>query len=156
MIERGNIAFKVLGDPSKYPDEFKSWLPRYLAGLATFQVQAFQLPPLEALNDVGDTAHGKPAFLNSWTNYGTGYETAEYYKDGNGRVSLSGIIKSGSVGSAAFTLPGGYRPRAREAFAVLTNTGIGQLDVLSTGDVIPATGGNGYVSLSGITFRQYS
>lgn len=51
-------------------------------------------------------------FQNSWTNYGSGYDTAAYMKDSLGFVHIKGFIKSGTTSSSTpiFTLPVGYRP----------------------------------------------
>jgi hypothetical protein len=95
-----------------------------------------------------------PPLLNGWLNYGAGYNPAGYFKDKNGIVHLRGLVRSGTVGSTVFTLPAGYRPQNREIHAVVTNpNAIGRIDVESTGAVIPVSGGNGWISLDGITFR---
>lgn len=56
-------------------------------------------------------AAGEPAFANSWVNYGGSDMTARFRRIGK-VVYLTGTIKSGNSGSAAFTLPAGYRPSA--------------------------------------------
>lgn len=102
--------------------------------------------------NIGDT--GQPAFANSWVNYGSGWQVAGFWRDPLGIVHLRGLIKSGTVGSAAFTLPPGFRPPLAETFAVLSNGALGRVDVASDGTVTPMTPSNNtYVSLSGIQFR---
>lgn len=97
---------------------------------------------------------GNPAFEHSWVNYDAGWQVAGFWRDPFGFVHLRGLIKSGTVGSAAFTLPPGYRPTLSEAFIGISNSGAGRLDVLADGSVTPQSPAtNGYVSLSGIKFR---
>lgn len=97
---------------------------------------------------------GQPAFTNSWTNFGAGWQAAQFWRDPLGWVHLRGIIKSGVVGSAAFTLPPGYRPIGNETYVVRSNGTTGGLDVLADGTVTPQSPSNNtYVSLSGIQFR---
>lgn len=97
---------------------------------------------------------GGVGFANSWTNFGSGYNDAAYYKDPLGVVHLRGLIKSGTVGSTAFTLPSGYRPPATSAFPVASNAAFGYLEIGSSGVVIPRSpSNNAWVTLEGITFR---
>jgi hypothetical protein len=95
-------------------------------------------------------------FQNSWVNYGTVYAPVAYFKDKNGIVHLRGVIKSGTCGSVSFTLPAGYRPAYELAFAAVTSGGIGRVDVVSDGTVLPGPGGvdcnNLFMTLDGITF----
>ncbi len=147
------LVNRVLSDPDLFPDEFKSWIPRYVNDSLLFKVNQFQLPSVENTRYVGGS--DQPAFLNSWVNYGGGYETAGFYKESWLRVFLTGEVKSGGSGTTIFTLPAGYRPKNREQFAVVTDTGIGAVDVTGTGDVIHISGGTGSVNLSGISFRAF-
>lgn len=148
------IAY-ILGDPSLFPDEFTSWLPRMIERDPNIRLSALQIPALEAVRYIGGS--GLPAFAGTWVNYGSGYEDAGYYKDAWGIVHLCGVIKTGTINTLAFTLPGGYRPKKREIFVNVAGADTGfRIDVLATGDVIPVSGTNGYISLSGITFRAYS
>lgn len=97
---------------------------------------------------------GAPAFANSWVDNGGGFQAAGYFIDGEGFVNLVGAIKSGVVGSTAFTLPAGARPASGLRFAVLSNAAIGGVQVASTGAVTPITPSNNtYVSLDGIRFK---
>jgi hypothetical protein len=99
-------------------------------------------------------------FTNSWVDYG-GYAPTAYRKDANGYVHLRGLIKSGTLGSSAFTLPTGYRPYYNMIFMGHSNVSStwglannGRFDVASTGTVTPHATlcQNGYVSLEGVTF----
>lgn len=104
-----------------------------------------------------------PTFQNSWTNYGSEWNTAGYYKDANGVVHLRGLVKSGSIG-AIFTLPSGYRPTATWLFICASNSsatppGYARVDVNNSGVVslntYSANSNNGWVSLDGITFATF-
>jgi hypothetical protein len=101
---------------------------------------------------VGGT--GQPAFVNSWVNFAAGWQVAGFWRDPLGLVHLRGLIKSGTVGSTAFTLPPGFRPSVSETFATISNGAVGKVDVITDGTVVPTTPSNNtYVSLSGIQFR---
>lgn len=156
-MSEGNrkLVERVLGDPSDYPDEFKSFLSRYVPGNPNIRIEDFQLPAVEATNYVG--ASGQPAFLNTWANYGSGNQAAGFYKDTIGRVHLTGLIKNGTLGSTIFTLPANYRPELREVFMVITGAAdqVGRVDVAADGSVIHVSGAVGYVQLSGISFRAF-
>ena len=90
------------------------------------------------------------SFSNAWVNFGA-TRVARYFKD-RGRVYIEGLIKSGVVGSAAFTLPAGYRPEATISFAVDSNSALGLVYVNSDGTVVPASGNNAFFHLYGINF----
>ena len=97
-----------------------------------------------------------PTLLNSWVNYGSGYESASYFKDKCGVVHIAGFIKSGTItdGTVIFTLPDGYRPRASEKFIVVSLNAICVLDIYGNGNLTIRAGANsGWLSLSGISFR---
>lgn len=94
-----------------------------------------------------------PTLTASWVNFGGGYNNVGYYKDSTGRVYLCGVIKSGTIGSAAFTLPVGYRPAAKCLFATISNAALGRLEVDTSGNVIPITGSKVWFSLDNISFQ---
>jgi len=100
-------------------------------------------------------ATGEPAFEHSWTNWGSPNFSAGYWKDPFGFVHLQGVIKSGTVGSSAFTLPPGLRPdETAGPFVVLSNGAVGRVDVGADGTVTPISpSSNVYVSLHGIYFK---
>lgn len=109
----------------------------------------------------GDATWTAAILGNSWANYGTPYAPAGYRKDANGIVHLRGLIKLGTMGAAAFTLPTGYRPPYELGFSVpstSTSTGTspatGRVDVLASGAVVPQTGygSNGFYFLDGVSF----
>lgn len=102
-------------------------------------------------------ATGEPAFLNSWANYGYEYSPACFRKI-DGWVILQGMIKSGSIGANAFTLPAGYRPTSKLIFMTAGSDGTGggvaayRKDINSVGGVQIYNGSNNWQSLNGITF----
>jgi hypothetical protein len=93
-----------------------------------------------------------PTFQGTWVNYDLAYEPAGFYRDAFGRVHLTGLVKSGTIGLPVFTLPAGYRPVARNIFAMVSADTIGRLDVLSSGEVTPVVGSNLWLSLAGVSF----
>lgn len=94
-----------------------------------------------------------PTLLNSWVNNVSGFNVAGYYKDPFGIVHLRGVVTSGVMGSAIFTLPAGYRPAAQELFAIVSNNLFGTMNVSTAGNVFATVGSNTFVSLDGLTFR---
>jgi hypothetical protein len=81
-----------------------------------------------------------PTFENGWTNYGGGWEPAGYYKDTFGMVHLKGLVKSGTLSTAVFTLPVGSRPNHGRHIATLSANGHTAciLYIYSNGSVVPA------------------
>lgn len=94
-----------------------------------------------------------PTLINSWVNFGLSFNNAGYMKDSMGFVHLKGLIKSGTIASAAFTLPVGYRPGADTAYPTNSNSAFGIIQVLANGNVIPLQGSNAFFYLEGITFK---
>lgn len=90
-----------------------------------------------------------PTLTNSWLNYGGGYQTAQYRKVGD-IVYLRGSIGAGTLGSAAITLPAGFRPPAQIQFE--PSGTVDYIDVTTGGAVVPAGGSNTVASLDGIQF----
>lgn len=158
------------------PDTIKDWTPtiltKFIRDLLNNNPPDF-LPNLNAVNvtatgtlrvkdkmeytkearfrAVGGT--GQPAFTGTWVNFAGGWQPAGFYKDPLGFVHLRGKIKSGVIGTSAFTLPPGHRPVVSEQFPCASNGAFGIVDVLSDGTVVPSVGNNTYVTLSGISFR---
>lgn len=152
-----------------------SWLVRYIRDILEQQsVQSYQQLSAEeitvnsalilkgkvlftdetAFRNVGGT--GNAAFANSWVNYGSPYFSAGYWKDALGWVHLRGVIKSGTVGSTAFTLPPGFRPASDVGpLIVFSNGGAGRLDIKADGTVTPVSpSSNVYVVLDNIHFKS--
>lgn len=107
---------------------------------------------LLVLGEIGDgTVHYigsgdgvAPSFTNSWVNFdnssaspgGGTNRDAGFYKAG-GRVYLTGVIKTGTSGTSAFTLPAGYRPKASLGRSVFASGGNAQVVVAADGTVSP-------------------
>lgn len=95
-----------------------------------------------------------PTLLNSWVANGAPSGNPYYYRDSSNVVHVQGIIKNGTLSSAAFTLPVGFRPAGDQYFSCVANGALGVAYVqASTGNVIPQSGSNVYFSLCGISFK---
>jgi hypothetical protein len=106
----------------------------------------------ENYTTVGST--GASAFANSWVNFGAPYYNAAYWIDPFNFVHLRGVIKNGTVGNSAFTLPPGYRPSASLEFWVLSNGTNGRVTIASSGTVTPVLpSNNASVVLDQIIFK---
>jgi hypothetical protein len=68
-----------------------------------------------------------PTLQNSWVNYGSGHEDAGFIKGRDSYVTLSGVIKDGTITSNTllYTLPVGFRPAGRTYFTVHALSGGG-------------------------------
>jgi hypothetical protein len=51
---------------------------------------------------------GQPAFLNGWSNFGSGNANLAFMQEGNG-IKITGVVMGGTA-SPVFTLPAGLRP----------------------------------------------
>jgi hypothetical protein len=89
-------------------------------------------------------------FTNSWV---AGSIAPAYNKKSDNFVVLRGFITSGTVGTAAFTLPVGYRPIAQCSFGVNSNSAAGIVTVATNGVVSINAGNNAFVYLNEITFE---
>jgi hypothetical protein len=93
-----------------------------------------------------------PPLLHGWVNYQSSFGDAGYRKDPSGKVSLTGLIRSGTVNAAAFILPPGYRPGALLPFVTMGQI-VTRVDVAPNGEVRPSNPcNNGWVVLNGISF----
>lgn len=101
-----------------------------------------------------------PTLENGWVAFDTN-RTARFWKDQFGIVSLEGMVKSGAINAAAFTLPPGYRPRYDLNFAGISNDAFYRLNIVGNvtanagweGYVTPKSGSNIWVSFDGISFQ---
>jgi hypothetical protein len=95
-----------------------------------------------------------PTLENGWSNIGGTSALAGYIRAGN-VVSLRGAVQGGTTVTAAiFMLPVGYRPPARQYFAVtIDGNQPGTVRVNPEGHVIALTSTATQVALDGITFR---
>lgn len=106
----------------------------------------------EATHLVG--AVGEPAFANSWANLGGAYQTAGFYKDVTGRVHLRGVVTGGTVNTAMFVVPAGYRPALNLIMAVRDGAGaLQRFNVQTNGNVSMEAGNNAFVGIDGISWR---
>jgi hypothetical protein len=86
-------------------------------------------------------------FTNSWV---AGSRAPQYRKVGT-RVTIIGIIQSGTAGNAAFTLPSAYRPTSNVVFPTCSNAGVSNtIQVGSDGKITP--NGTSTTALDSISF----
>lgn len=90
-----------------------------------------------------------PTYQNGWVEYAPG-RGAQYRKIGD-IVYIRGVIKSGTAGMAAFTLPVGFRPNPDVSFVVNRDALTGMVTIDVTGEFKPSTTA-GYVYLNPIFF----
>ena len=132
------LALDSRGEPAFAID------PSAVAGVAS-------LPACEAEHLVG--AVGEPAFAHGWSNLGSGFAVARFYKDPFSVVHVEGVITGGTIGSVpVFTLPIGYRPPASIVRVVSSNGADGAVIVDPAGNVLPTNGSNAIFSF-GFSFR---
>jgi len=97
-----------------------------------------------------------PNFIGLWVAAGGGTVAPSFYRDASGRVYLQGCTKSGTVGTAIFQLPAGYRPGGTVAFLTVSNNSgslvTAQVNVDTSGNVTPVVGNNQQIFLDGISF----
>lgn len=95
-------------------------------------------------------------YVNNWTDYGSTYTPAGFTLTPEGTVRLRGLAKrsSGSptLGETIFTLPEEAWPSTDKIFCVITDTGVGRLDISTAGVVKYITGGHSFLSLDGLSF----
>ena len=150
------LVEKFFGDPNELPQKFKAWIADY--AVTNGKINVSDIPSLKGEEWIAVGASGSGAratFANSWVNFDTD-RPARFMKDAMGFVHIEGIIKSGTIGLTAFTLPSGYRPGhpgSNSHFGVDSNGAFGVVTVNIDGSVKPGVGNNTYVSLCGITFR---
>ena len=99
-----------------------------------------------------------PHFLNGWCNYGDVYDEAVIYKNKDGLVTMNGLVK-GNYKNIIFRLPEGWKPNKQLIFAISSDNISRRLDINSNGELYLNTNGyvgtvegNGWVSLSGISY----
>lgn len=91
-----------------------------------------------------------PTLTGSWSNFGSGWQVAQYRRQGS-RLHLRGLIAGGSFGVACMTVPTGFRPSSNQMFQSATTAGLTVSSTGTAGLVAPdsgtpdptnATGGN--------------
>jgi hypothetical protein len=117
---------------------------------STGSISAVLLSPQSIIGQA-DTGWITPTLLNSWTNYGSGWNTAGYRKIA-GIVYLKGLVTGGTQGTVVYNLPAGFRPIGGMHFANVTSTaGAGSGNVNANGDIL-ARGTTGYWSMDNVSF----
>jgi hypothetical protein len=153
------LQLKVKTEESDRDAEFGSLVLKYKAynaqGVSHPSLKKdSSVPPFGAIiSDQTETWHvvgasGEPAFENSWTNEGSTWQVARFRKD-NGVVHVQGLVHNGTVNTAVFTLPLGYRPEKHllwggEGGAALHS----RLDVQSDGKVLARTNSNVHFTIN--------
>ncbi|MGW8957537.1 hypothetical protein [Paenibacillus sp. NPDC055715] len=102
-----------------------------------------------------------PTLLNGWSNYSSILSQIGYYKDSEGLIHMKGVLKLGTLNTAMFILPPGYRPKLSRVLITAANTDtqtdvLGRVNINSNGSVtpLPINGismmQNGWISLDSI------
>jgi hypothetical protein len=80
---------------------------------------------------------GKPAFQNSWTNFGGASVPLGFVKDGKGWVEIEGSIAGGSTAPdvIVFTLPLDHFPAQEHTFAINNNGAFSTVRIDTAGNV---------------------
>ncbi len=91
--------------------------------------------------------------LNGWLAASASQPAPAYTKRPDGTVRLSGNLRSGRVGAAAFELPADCRPaEAMEFPTVPQQRQFGSIMITALGQVIPSTAGHS-LPLSNVKFQ---
>lgn len=123
-------------------------------GAARFQIGGGGLRFADGTTQTTAATAGAPTawtdltLLNSWTNYGAGYQSLQWRRNGD-LCEVRGVIAGGAIGTLPFAqLPSNCRPPAKILFVSITNTGAGQAEVDTSGYLYPESGGNTYFSFT--------
>src|SRR5215471_2086131 len=92
-------VYNALKRPEFLPDEFKTWLPRFLRYLSALQVTKTQIPGIMGENWI--TISGLVAPWRNYAGGGTGYGVPRYFKDYMGIVHLEGLLDTNAVSLTA-------------------------------------------------------
>ena len=89
-----------------------------------------------------------PALLNGWANTGGADAPVRWRVTAEGDLHIVGVVRSGSLNAAAFTLPTWARPKAAHPVASIASGGaVARVSVTPAGDVIIVTGSTAWTSL---------
>jgi phage minor structural protein len=88
-----------------------------------------------------------PSLQNGWINYGGSFSQVAYKKDPMGFVHIKGMVRSGTIGSACFTLPSGYIPSEQMTRVTNCDTGMARVDVFRDGQVYIQSGSQTWTSV---------
>lgn len=95
-------------------------------------------------------------YATHWSDFGSGWPGVAYRRVGD-IVYLRGLAgqSGGTVGSAVFTLPAGYRPPAGNGVDLIAISagGVGNVDITTAGVVSLSAGtANNFLSFDGLSF----
>lgn len=143
-------------------------IANYASGTGTLRCHGYSITRQVAglgATDTIDQGWTAASLLNGWVNYGTQHSTGHplaAYRRENGRVFLRGLIQPGTLDTAAFQLPPGFRPANPRGLpagenvhhiATQSSAGALQLWVSADGLIRPRGGGAGmWVDLANINF----
>lgn len=92
-----------------------------------------------------------PSFGAGWGNYDPATWQVGGYKKFGDLVIMRGLVaRTSGVGTTIMTLPAGYVPTKYLLFGVLTDAGLGRIDISTTGTVSLVSGGATWVSFNDI------
>jgi hypothetical protein len=98
--------------------------------------------PQQISTYVAPTAWTAPAaFTNGWVQFGSTYQNVQYRKVGD-MVQIRGACKGGTVSSAIFTLPAGFRPPADLQFGNSSSSTPGTFLITAATGVVSQGQGN--------------
>jgi len=84
-----------------------------------------------------------PTLLNSWVDFGSGFQGARYRITKEGIVMIQGLVKNGTAANAdIFTLPAGYRPAAQLILPARSSAGASEIRINASGVVEMTNGGS--------------
>lgn len=128
----------------------------FSAGLNIFQRHGVSVDASGIIKTNHSDAPVGVAFLNGWSNFGSGYSGLTYFKDALGYVHVQGVIVQGNIGlinSSICQLPVGYRPAsAFDAPCVTTAGAIASVRIYSEGEIQQIAGGTAPFSMA-FSFR---
>jgi len=137
-------VYDAIDRTDQLPDDFKTWLPRYLRYLSSLQIGKQQIPGImgEIFRNVGDG--NQPVFPTGWRHYSAGssaYGRVRFYKDYSGVVHLEGLAETTATPGSpiVYTLPAGYAPSQQQIIGCIGFVGGAQtyvrVEILQTGDI---------------------
>jgi len=110
------------------------------------------LPPQNILFSPQNLGWQSPMLLNGWENYNNGTAPVGFYLDKFKRVHLRGMIKGGTSGSQAFSLPVACRPSYFRIIGTIGGGTTASVQVTTTGQVF-LTGNTTGITLDGVSFE---
>ena len=105
----------------------------------------------DGLKTVEDNEWKYFVYENSWVDNSSTTNSAQYRKVGD-IVELRGTVKDGTLGTAIFTLPVGYRPAKNTNLSTVANNAFGYAYINTDGEVDATSGSNVWFSLENLQF----